>query len=82
MTSPSPSFVALKTMGTSPLFNTLIDTSDFSSITSATDYLRLWQITNDRTSAIYIVSANSSNLNYEFDGILGDTFSVSMSACF
>lgn len=55
--------------------------------TSSTDHERIWEITNERTSASTRISTNNSYLDYLFTsgaigGIQGDTIRVSLSAVY
>lgn len=76
------SFVINKTKGTIPFYFRLTDTSDLSLFTSASDYQRIWSITNIRTSSIEYFESTSASVNYciSADSLLGDTYTVSLSA--
>lgn len=66
----------------SPAYIRVTDTSDISLLTSATDYTRIWSITNDSTSATTYYETTSSYLDFSVSGIWGTTYSISLSASY
>lgn len=72
----SASFIADKIKGPTPLYVSFTDTSDTE--TSATDYLRIWEVTNvSGTDDIYY--SNESTFNYAFtSGAEGFVYTVTM----
>lgn len=78
------SFVVDKTNGVIPYYIRLTDTSTISGYTSATDYTRIWSITNVRTSGIQWFQTTSASINCAISGdsIFNDTYTVSLSAVF
>lgn len=75
-------FVVDKTSGTIPFYFRLTDLSELSFYTSATEYSRLWSITNLRTNSIEYFTTTSASINYciSADSLLNDAYSVSLSA--
>jgi hypothetical protein len=65
----------------SPAYIRLTDTSYISSLTTD-NYLRIWGLTNDRTSATTYYETSASYLDVSVEGIYGTTFSISLSAVF
>lgn len=74
------SFTADRISGPSPLYVRLTDSSSVSDLTSATDYQRIWSFFNNATSAISYEITTSASINKSLTGILGSTFTVSLSA--
>ncbi len=75
-------FVVDKNKGVIPYFFRLTDVSEVSDLTSATDYQRLWSITNIRTSIVEHFTTTSASINYcvSAGSILNDTYTISLSA--
>lgn len=78
------SFVVNKRSGVTPFYFRLTDTSDVYLYASATDYVRLWSITNVRTSVIEYFSSTSASIDYciSAGSILNDTYDISLSAIY
>lgn len=79
---PQLSFYVSNIHSPSPAYIRLVDVSDISSLTSTTDYLRIWKITNNRTSGSIFLSATSRYSDIPIEGLYGDTFDVSLSAVY
>jgi hypothetical protein len=77
-------FTVDKRESTIPFYFRLTDLSDISSETSATDYLRIWSITNLRTSAIEFFESTSASINccISANSNYGDLYTVSLSASY
>lgn len=75
-------FVVDKPSGTIPFFFRLTDLSDMSLYTSATDYTRIWSITNNRTNRIEYFTTTSASIEYciSANSLLNDVYNVSLSA--
>lgn len=76
------SFTVDKAAGTIPFYFTLTDTSDVADVTSATDYTRIWSITNMSTSVITWFQTTSASVNYciSAGSVINDLYTVSLSA--
>lgn len=66
--SPSPAYIRLE------------DLSVLSAVTSDTDYLRMWRLTNNRSGETFNYLSYESTMEVSVSGIYGDTFDVSLSA--